>query len=223
MKKVVMTLALMLSMNSAFTQNKAVINHCVNNSEIYSPNGVICSNENRTKWFTVTPNYKLDEDRLSCKGLVVIKSNIGDVNKTGTLVFIFKDGNKIKYVCKNPKDGYFLFAAFTSEYDRCYVSYGRTSGDIWNKAGAAYANIDMQKLFDCNLDTFFGELKIEKDKRDKIANEIRSLIENKDKLKKNPKVEDKVEDILPKTVKQPVKRAPAKRKITKKTFRRKIR
>jgi hypothetical protein len=77
---------------------------------------------------------------------------------------LIKDGNKIKYVCKNPKDGYFLFAAFTSEYDRCYVSYGRTSGDIWNKAGAAYANIDMQKLFDCNLDTFFGELKIEKDK-----------------------------------------------------------
>jgi len=51
--------------------------------------------------------------------------------------------------------------------------------------------------------------------KDKIANEIRSLIENKDKLKKNPKIEDKVEDILPKTVKQPVKRAPAKRKITK--------
>jgi len=51
--------------------------------------------------------------------------------------------------------------------------------------------------------------------KDKIANEIRSLIENKDKLKKNPKVEEKVEDILPKTVKQPVKRAPAKRKITK--------
>lgn len=51
--------------------------------------------------------------------------------------------------------------------------------------------------------------------KDKIANEIRNLIENKDKLKKNPKIEDKVEDILPKTAKQPVKRAPTKRKITK--------
>jgi len=77
---------------------------------------------------------------------------------------LIKDGNKIKYVCKNPKDGYFLFAAFTPEYDRCYVSYGRTSGDIWNKAGAAYANIDMQKLANSNLDTFFGELKLDKDK-----------------------------------------------------------
>jgi hypothetical protein len=77
---------------------------------------------------------------------------------------LIKDGNKIKYVCKNPKDGYFLFAAFTPEYDRCYVSYGKTSGDIWNKAGAAYANIDMHKLVNSNLDTFFGQLKIEKDK-----------------------------------------------------------
>jgi hypothetical protein len=77
---------------------------------------------------------------------------------------LIKDGNKIKYVCKNPKEGYFLFAGFTPEYDRCYVSYGRTSGDIWNKAGAAYANIDMHKLANSNLDTFFGELKIDKDK-----------------------------------------------------------
>jgi len=91
-----MTLVLMLSMNSAFTQNKAVINHCVNNSEIHGPAGVICSNENRTKWFTLTPNYKLDGTRLFCTGLVVIKTSIGDVNKTGTLVFTFKDGNKIR-------------------------------------------------------------------------------------------------------------------------------
>jgi hypothetical protein len=77
---------------------------------------------------------------------------------------LIKDGNKIKYVCKNPKDGYFLFAGFTPEYDRCYVSYGRTSGDIWNKAGAAYATIDMNKLASSNLDTFFGELKIDKDR-----------------------------------------------------------
>lgn len=77
---------------------------------------------------------------------------------------LIKDGNKIKYVCKNPKDGYFLFAGFTPEYDRCYVSYGRTGGDIWNKAGAAYANVDMHKLASYNLDTFFGELKIDKDR-----------------------------------------------------------
>ena len=50
--------------------------------------------------------------------------------------------------------------------------------------------------------------------KDKIANEIRSLIENKDKVKKNPKVEEKVEDILP-TAKTTAKKTPVKRKITK--------
>ena len=50
--------------------------------------------------------------------------------------------------------------------------------------------------------------------KDKIANEIRSLIENKDKVKKNPKVEEKVEDILP-TTKTTAKKTPVKRKITK--------
>ena len=77
---------------------------------------------------------------------------------------LIKDGNKMKFVCKNPKDGYFLFAGFTPEYDRCYVSYGRLGGDVWKKAGAAYANIDMLKLESSNLDTFFGDLKVNNDK-----------------------------------------------------------
>ena len=85
---------------------------------------------------------------------------------------LIKDGNKMKFVCKNPKAGYMLFAGFSPEYDRCYVSYGRTDGSLWKKAGAAYANIDMFKLKEAKLDTFFGELSIEKDK----------VIVNSDKL-----------------------------------------
>jgi hypothetical protein len=77
---------------------------------------------------------------------------------------LIKDGNKMKFVCKNPKDGYFIFAGFTPEYDRCYVSYGRVGIDVWKKAGSAYANIDMYKLKSYNLDTFFGDLKIDKDR-----------------------------------------------------------
>jgi hypothetical protein len=45
--------------------------------------------------------------------------------------------------------------------------------------------------------------------KDKIINEIKLLIENKDKVKKVSKTEDKTEDILPKTV----KKIPVKRKI----------
>ena len=85
---------------------------------------------------------------------------------------LIKDGNKMKFVCKNPKVGYMLFAGFSPEYDRCYVSYGRTDGSLWKKAGSAFANIDMFKLKEAKLDTFFGGLSIEKDK----------VIVNSDKL-----------------------------------------
>ena len=51
--------------------------------------------------------------------------------------------------------------------------------------------------------------------KDKIAKEIRLLIENKDKVKKIPKVEEKIEDILPKATKPPIKKSTAKRKILK--------
>ena len=77
---------------------------------------------------------------------------------------LIKDGNKMKFVCKNPKQGYFLFAGFTDDYSRCYVSYGLAGENIWKKAGSSYANVDMFALADTKLDTFFGELKIEKDK-----------------------------------------------------------
>lgn len=55
--------------------------------------------------------------------------------------------------------------------------------------------------------------------KEKISNEIRLLVEEKNNLKKSSKVEEKTEDILPKTiksvVKKPVKKATTKRKIVK--------
>ena len=50
--------------------------------------------------------------------------------------------------------------------------------------------------------------------KDKIINEIKLLIENKDNAKKVSKIKDKTEDILPKTVKKiPARKIPVKRKI----------
>jgi hypothetical protein len=86
----------MFTINSAFTQNtKSVINHCINTGEVTGPTGVICSNELKTKWFTLTPIYKLNDDILSCNSLMVIKTNIGVECKKATLVFSFKDGGKL--------------------------------------------------------------------------------------------------------------------------------
>ena len=96
MKKVLLTFLLMLTINLTFTQNtKSVITHYINTAEITGPIGVICSNELKTKWFTLTPIYKLNNDVLSCSGLVVLKSNIGIACKKATLVFSFKDRTKL--------------------------------------------------------------------------------------------------------------------------------
>jgi hypothetical protein len=96
MKKVLITFVMMLTINSALTQNaKSVITHCINTAEVTGPTGVVCSNELKTKWFTITPLYKLDNDILSCYGLLVIKTNIGITCKKATLVFSFKDGDKL--------------------------------------------------------------------------------------------------------------------------------
>ena len=107
MKKVLIALALILSMNSTIAQNKKIIiKHNLSNSEISGPTGVICSNQTRTKWFTLTPNYMLDGNRLLCDGFIVIRLNIGNLKNGGTLAFTFKDGSKIRLKSKVQENRY---------------------------------------------------------------------------------------------------------------------
>ena len=97
MKNTLMALGLMLSMNSAISQNnKVVTEKPINSTEITKHTGVICSNESRTKWFTLTPNYRIDGNKLFCDGFIVIKSSIGTLNKEAVLAITFKDGSRIK-------------------------------------------------------------------------------------------------------------------------------
>jgi hypothetical protein len=97
MKKTLIALALILAINSIYSQNDRVtIDDCTNKTEIYGPSGVVCSNIDRTKWFTLKPNYQIDGNRLSCHGLIVIKSNIGGPSKKCQLLFSFKDGGRLK-------------------------------------------------------------------------------------------------------------------------------
>ena len=97
MKKVFITLSLLVALHSSYSQSrKVVIDKCVNKSEIYGPIGVICSNDIRTKWFTLIPNYRLDGIRLSCDGFTVIRMGIGDLSKEDQLFFSFKDGTKLR-------------------------------------------------------------------------------------------------------------------------------
>jgi hypothetical protein len=101
MKKLVLTLMLLLSINVAYTQsNEVVIDICTNKVDIHGPTGVICSNDRKSKWFTLRPIYRLDGTRLSCNGFAVLKLNIGKPHKQSQLVFTFKDGSKIRLKSK---------------------------------------------------------------------------------------------------------------------------
>jgi len=97
MKKVLLTVALLLALNTSYSQNrKVVIDKCINKSEIYGPTGMICSNLNKTKWFTMTPTYRLDGSRLSCDGMWVIRMDIGNLSKEDQIFITFTDGTKLR-------------------------------------------------------------------------------------------------------------------------------
>jgi hypothetical protein len=97
MKKVLLTVVLLLVLNTSYSQNrKVVIDKCINKSEIYGPTGMICSNLNKTKWFTMTPVYRLDGNRLSCDGLWVIRMDIGNLSKEDQIFLVFTDGTKLR-------------------------------------------------------------------------------------------------------------------------------
>ena len=78
---------------------------------------------------------------------------------------LIKDGTKVRFVCKNPKIGYFMFAGFSPDYDRAYVAYGMTDEKIWNRAGRAFANVNLEELAKAGLDTYYGSLQIDKSQK----------------------------------------------------------
>ena len=97
MNKVLISLAVLLSSYTISSQSrKVVIDKCINKSEIHGPTGMICSNLNKTKWFTLTPEYRLDGSRLSCDGLWAIRMDIGNLSKEDQIFIIFTDGTKLR-------------------------------------------------------------------------------------------------------------------------------
>jgi hypothetical protein len=97
MKKVFITLSLLIALHSSYSQSrKVVIDKCINKSELHGPTGVVCSNIDRNKWFTLIPNFQLDGDRLSMSGFLVIRMGIGNLTKEDQLFFSFKDGTKLR-------------------------------------------------------------------------------------------------------------------------------
>jgi hypothetical protein len=74
-----------------------VIEHCVEDRTFASKSGLICSNDERDKWFVIQLMYKSNTNYPMVDGIRILKANIGVANGVGDLmVFTFTDRSTIK-------------------------------------------------------------------------------------------------------------------------------
>jgi|688.fasta_scaffold442051_2 hypothetical protein len=94
--KIIFMMLLTLAYVKSYSQ-EYVIEHCVEDRTFKSQSGLICSNEERNKWFAIQIIYKTNTNYPIVDGLKIIKTNIGDYNRVGDLmVFTFTDRTTIK-------------------------------------------------------------------------------------------------------------------------------
>jgi hypothetical protein len=100
MKKLLLNLALLISL-SAFSQTSKpfTIEHCkdkMTDKEYYFPEKkLICANVEKTKGFTISPNFKADNGTMSNAGFICKNVNIGSCDENDSLIILFEDQSKI--------------------------------------------------------------------------------------------------------------------------------
>lgn len=100
MKKLFLHLVLLISI-SAFSQstNPFVIEHCIDkmtDKEYYfSQKKLICANSDKTKGFTITPNFKARGGAYENNGFLCKNVNIGNCDENDSLIILFEDDTKI--------------------------------------------------------------------------------------------------------------------------------
>jgi hypothetical protein len=118
MKKLLLNLVLLISI-STFSQTTIpyVIEHCkdkMTDKEYYfAEKKLICANAEKTKGFTITPNFKAEKDGFKNNGLMCKNVNIGSCDENDSLIILFEDDTKItltswnKFNCEG--NAYFHF------------------------------------------------------------------------------------------------------------------
>jgi len=100
MKKLLLNLVLLVSL-STFSQTPTafVIEHCkdkMTDKEYYfAQRKLICANPEKTKGFTVIPNFKADNGQMVNNGFMCKNVNIGSCDENDTLIILFEDETKI--------------------------------------------------------------------------------------------------------------------------------
>jgi hypothetical protein len=82
---------------SIFSQQKSpyIINKCANNGSFQASEGLICSDELRTKWFCLVPSYVSENGKPVISSFSVIKMGIGSCSKNDLLVISFTDHSRV--------------------------------------------------------------------------------------------------------------------------------
>jgi hypothetical protein len=100
MKKLLLNLVLLTSL-SAFSQKTTpfTIEHCkdkMTDKEYYfAQKKLICANPEKTKGFTVTPNFKAENGSMVNNGFICENVNIGSCDEKDSLIILFEDQTKI--------------------------------------------------------------------------------------------------------------------------------
>lgn len=105
MKKLLLSLVLLTSLNIFAQTSPFILEHCIDkmtDKEYYfTKTKLICSNENKTQGFTLTPMFKMKNNELIHNGINCKSVNIGNCNEGDKLIFMFEDDTKITVVSWN--------------------------------------------------------------------------------------------------------------------------
>jgi hypothetical protein len=100
MKKLLLNFVLLISL-SAFSQTTTpfLIEHCkdkMTDKEYYFPEKkLICANAEKTKGFTISPNFRAKNDTFVNAGFICKNVNIGSCDENDSLIFLFEDDTKM--------------------------------------------------------------------------------------------------------------------------------
>jgi len=72
---------------------------------------------------------------------------------------LIKNGSKIEFISRTPKTGYFVFVAYTPEYDYFYVSYGKVDESNFGNKSRFGTKISLEAI--SKLPALTGELKLD--------------------------------------------------------------
>jgi hypothetical protein len=106
MKKLLLNLLLLVSL-SAFSQTTKpfTIEHCkdkMTDKEYYfAEKKLICANNEKTKGFTITPNFKAKDGGMINNGFICQNVNIGSCDENDSLIILFDDDTKITLTAWN--------------------------------------------------------------------------------------------------------------------------